>query len=82
MDIGTLTPLLKRLQAAGMVTRTRDVSDDRRVLINLTHASRDVQTEIRSINGRIKAACQLSEAEMRELRSMLDGLAHPATAST
>ncbi len=36
MDNGTLTPLLKRLQSAGLVTRTRDQHDERRVLIDLT----------------------------------------------
>src|SRR5919112_2984244 len=36
MDTGTITPLLKRLQASGMVTRTRDPADERRVLVDLT----------------------------------------------
>src|SRR5436305_10500478 len=40
METGTLTPLLKRLQAAGLVTRTRDSADERRVLIDLTDAGR------------------------------------------
>src|SRR3954447_7138662 len=38
METGTLTPLLKRLEAAGLVTRTRDSVDERRVLIDLTEA--------------------------------------------
>src|SRR4028119_630424 len=38
MDNGTLTPLLKRLESAGLVTRTRDQQDERRVLIDLTEA--------------------------------------------
>src|SRR3954453_1276268 len=36
MDNRTLTPLLKRLESAGLVTRTRDARDERRVLIDLT----------------------------------------------
>ena len=40
MDTGTLTPMLKRLQSAELVTRTRDVKDERRVLVDLTAASR------------------------------------------
>lgn len=36
LDSGTLTPLLKRLEAAGLVTRRRDPEDERRVLIRLT----------------------------------------------
>jgi DNA-binding MarR family transcriptional regulator len=78
MDTGTITPLLKRLQAAGMVTRTRDVNDERRVLIDLTDASRALEAELRSINGKIKAACQLTEAGMEDLRRTLEALAHPA----
>ena len=38
MDTGTITPLLKRLATAGKVSRTRDVADERRVLIDLTLA--------------------------------------------
>ncbi|HCI46484.1 MAG TPA: hypothetical protein DFI00_04255 [Rhodospirillaceae bacterium] len=36
LDSGTLAPLLKRMEASGIVTRTRDPSDERRVLIGLT----------------------------------------------
>lgn len=36
LDSGTLTPLLKRMEAAGLLTRTRDPQDERRVLITLT----------------------------------------------
>jgi len=46
--------LLKRLQAAGMVTRTRDVNDERRVLVNLTNASRAIEADVRGIDGKIE----------------------------
>lgn len=36
LDSGTLTPLLKRMEAAGLVTRRRDPADERRVIIDLT----------------------------------------------
>ena len=38
LDSGTLTPLLKRMEAAGLVTRQRDAADERRVLVGLTTA--------------------------------------------
>jgi DNA-binding MarR family transcriptional regulator len=79
MDTGTLTPLLKRLHATGMVTRTRDVDDERRVLVDLTAASRAIEADIRGITGKIKTACQLSEADLRALRSTLEALGRPAT---
>lgn len=78
MDTGTITPLLKRLQASGMVTRTRDASDERRVLIDLTAQGRRIEAEVRGINARIKSACQLSEGDVDALRNSLQGLAHPA----
>lgn len=78
METGTLTPLLKRLQASGLVTRTRDAKDERRVLIDLTDASRALETEVRSVSGKIKAACKLTEQGMQDLRRTLDELAHPA----
>jgi DNA-binding MarR family transcriptional regulator len=79
MDTGTITPLLKRLQIAGMLTRTRDVHDERRVLVDLTDASRAIRDELRSISGKIKAACQLTDEGMQDLRRTLDALTHLAT---
>lgn len=79
MDTGTITPLLKRLQASGMVTRTRDTADERRVLVDLTGHGRSIESEVRGINAKIKSACQLSEEDVDQLRSSLEALAHPAT---
>ncbi|RLK56388.1 MarR family transcriptional regulator [Stenotrophomonas rhizophila] len=79
MDTGTLTPVLKRLQAAGRVTRTRDVNDERRVLVDLTEASRTMASEIHAVTGKIRSACQLTEADVYDLRLTLEALAHPAS---
>ena len=78
MDTGTLTPLLKRLQVAGMVTRTRDVNDERRVLVDLSEASRAIEADVRAVNGRIRSACQMSEAGIRDLQRTLEALGFPA----
>src|SRR6476646_10031913 len=45
MDNGTLTPLLKRLEVAGLVTRTRDSADERRVVIAITETGRSLREE-------------------------------------
>ena len=79
MDTGTITPLVKRLEGAGFVTRTRDPADERRVLVDLTDASRALEAEVRGIPGKIKAACQLTDQGMDDLRRTLEALAHPAT---
>ncbi|WP_304179680.1 MarR family winged helix-turn-helix transcriptional regulator [Phenylobacterium aquaticum] len=43
LDSGTLTPLFKRMEAAGLITRTRDRADERRVTIDLTAKGRDLR---------------------------------------
>jgi DNA-binding MarR family transcriptional regulator len=78
MDTGTITPLIKRLEASGRVTRTRDPADERRVLVNLTPESRALESEVRGITDKIKTACQLSQKGLDDLRRTLEALAHPA----
>ena len=78
MDTGTITPLLKRLDSAGTVTRTRDPTDERRVLVDLTPPGKALDLEVRSITGKIKSACQLTEKAVDDLRLKLEALAHPA----
>ena len=78
MDTGAITPLLKRLELAGSVTRTRDPNDERRVLVDLTSQGRAMEAEVQAITGKIRSACQLSEESVEDLRRILDGLAHQA----
>jgi DNA-binding MarR family transcriptional regulator len=75
MDNGTLTPLLKRLVSAGLVTRERDAKDERRVIINLTAAGETIRNEILSIPNKIESACKLSNKDLADLRDTLNGLA-------
>jgi DNA-binding MarR family transcriptional regulator len=77
MDTGTITPLVKRLEGAGFVTRTRDPADERRVLVDLTPHSRALEAEIRGITDKIKSACQLTDQGVDDLRRTLEALAHP-----
>ena len=78
MDTGTITPLLKRLEASGMLTRVRDPADERRVLINLTDRARALRTEVWSVTDKIKTACRLTEEELGGLRDTLNAFARPA----
>jgi len=75
MDNGTLTPLLKRLVSAGLVTRERDAKDERRVIINVTAAGKALREEILSIPNKIESACKLSNKDLADLRDTLNGLA-------
>lgn len=79
MDTGTITPLLKRLDASGLVTRTRDPADERRVMVDLTPRGRALEAELRGITDKIKSACKLTDQGLDELRRTLEALAHPAT---
>ena len=80
LDSGTLTPLLKRLEAAGLVARTRDVQDERRVHISLTTAGRKLKARAQKVPGCVLAASRCSIPELvlltrqvRELRERLAG---------
>ena len=79
MDTGTITPLVKRLEAAGLVTRTRDPNDERRVMVDLTSRGRGLEAEVRGVTQQIKSACQLTDKGMNDLRRTLEALAHPAS---
>ena len=78
METGTITPLLKRLAAAGTVTRTRDVADERRVLIDLTPAGEALRERVQAVSGQIRSACKLDEKGITALRGTLDDLVWPA----
>jgi MarR family transcriptional regulator, organic hydroperoxide resistance regulator len=79
MDTGTITPLVKRLEVAGLVTRRRDPKDERRVIVDLTSWGRGLEAEVRGITQKIKSACQLSDEGVDDLRRTLDALSHPAS---
>lgn len=78
MDTATIGPSLKRLVAAGLITQMRDPADERRVLIDLTPQGRAIEVEVHSITGKIKAACQLSQQGLYNLRRTLEIFALPA----
>ncbi|MGY1590542.1 MarR family winged helix-turn-helix transcriptional regulator [Geodermatophilus sp. SYSU D00708] len=72
LDSGTLSPLLKRLTAAGLVTRHRRVEDERSVSIALTDAGRALREEAESISGEIICALDLDREEFADLRAKLN----------
>lgn len=74
MDNGTLTPLLKRLVGVGLVTRTRDAEDERRVLINLTVKGEAMREDVLSVPAKIESACKLSNKDLADLRDTLNNL--------
>jgi len=61
LDSGTLSPLLRRLERAGLVRRERATSDERRVAIHLTGRGRDLQERAAGIPEAI-AGCLVDDA--------------------
>jgi MarR family transcriptional regulator, organic hydroperoxide resistance regulator len=74
LDSGTLTPLLKRLEAAGLVSRLRDAADERRVLIRLTADGRQLKARAARIPGCILQASQCDVAEAMALTRQVQAL--------
>jgi MarR family transcriptional regulator, organic hydroperoxide resistance regulator len=82
LDSGTLTPLLKRLEAAGLVQRLRDAGDERRVLVQLTNGGRALKARARSVPRQVLCAtdCQIEEISRltQRLKTLRDNLAQAA----
>lgn len=74
LDSGTLTPLLKRMEAAGLITRRRAVEDERRVHITLTVAGQALQANAATIPACILSATQCPMAEVMALTQQLQAL--------
>ncbi|MCS3811309.1 MarR family transcriptional regulator [Xanthomonas sp. 4461] len=74
LDSATLTPLLKRLQSAGLVTRTRAVSDERQVIIALTDAGRALRNKAGRVPEQVFCASACSLDELRQLKQELEKL--------
>ncbi|SDN89050.1 MarR family winged helix-turn-helix transcriptional regulator [Polaromonas sp. JS666] len=80
LDSGTLTPLLKRMEAAGLVSRLRAVQDERRVHITLTAAGRKLKDKAAKIPGCILSATQCSIPELVSLTQQVQSFRKRLTA--
>nr|WP_315206602.1 MarR family transcriptional regulator [uncultured Albidiferax sp.] len=74
LDSGTLTPLLKRMETAGWISRQRDVQDERRVFITLTPAGRTLKAEAAKVPPCILSATQCSIPEITALTQQVQAL--------
>ena len=74
LDSGTLTPLLKRLESFGLISRIRAVEDERRVHITLTAAGRKLKARAANIPGCILSASQCSLSELTALTQQVQAL--------
>ncbi|AYO83860.1 MULTISPECIES: MarR family winged helix-turn-helix transcriptional regulator [Methylobacterium] len=74
LDSGTLTPVLKRLESAGFLVRTRRQSDEREVEIALTPQGAALRAEAVTVRESVMCQLELSEPEIRALRKDLGTL--------
>ncbi|EFG36491.1 MULTISPECIES: MarR family winged helix-turn-helix transcriptional regulator [Brucella] len=80
LDSGTLTPLLKRLEAAGRITRRRDPRDERQVRITLTDEGRKLREQAESVPEQIMCATGQPVSELQDLRNRLMKIRNHLTA--
>lgn len=71
LDPGTLTPLLKRMESQGLVTRTRSAADERKVFIALTKTGRDIKGHAPEITKCIIEKTGMAPAKLAELLDTL-----------
>ena len=76
LDSGTLTPLLKRMQTADLVTRKRAADDERRVHVSLTARGHQLKVSAQAIPGCILRASQCSIPELMALTQQVQALRH------
>jgi DNA-binding MarR family transcriptional regulator len=74
LDSGTLTPLLKRMETAHLLKRTRSVEDERQVLISLTTQGQALREKARAVPQAILAASACSLGELSAMKNELIAL--------
>lgn len=74
LDSGTLTPVLKRLELAGLLVRNRRRSDEREVEIVLTPRGADLRAEARMVRESVMCQLNMSEPEVQAMRADLNAL--------
>ena len=71
LDSGTLTPLLKKMEAAGLLLRSRSLEDERSVIITLTEKGTALRDDAAPIPGKIGGCVPLSAEDAKELYRIL-----------
>jgi len=71
LDTNTLTPLLKRLEVMGLLTRTRNIKDERQVILKLTRKGRALQKKTEHFSGCILSSTGLELDELVDLQGRI-----------
>lgn len=81
LDSGTLSPLIRRMQAAGLVTRERAADDERRVTVHLTDAGRALEQRAAEVPGALAAQLADDATEYEVAKASLTALVERLEAS-
>lgn len=79
LDSGTLTPLLKRMEKNGYVTRKRSENDERKVIITLTQAGRSLEKDLEDVPKQLVYTVDADVEELIDLRERLNHLIEAMT---
>jgi len=78
LETNTVTPLLKRMEALGLVERARDTEDGRKVMVRLTAAGKAMEEQATAVPvgmaGALTPCCRLNSSTVPELFSTLDDI--------
>lgn len=80
LDYGTLTPLLRRMEGNGLLTRQRRDDDERSVNVGLTEVGSSLRSQSTAIQDAIRAALGLTPAQATELQATLQSVTTSAAA--
>ncbi|AKD55197.1 MarR family winged helix-turn-helix transcriptional regulator [Spirosoma radiotolerans] len=79
LDSGTLTPLLKRMEQKGLLTRQRNPADERQVTIQLTESGRGMQAQAMDIPTQLQESLKLDNQQIVNLRDQLQTILQQLT---
>ena len=71
LDSGTLTPLLKKMEAKGLISRRRSADDERSLIVSLTEAGEALREKALEVPGKMMQCVNLSREESIELYTLL-----------
>ena len=71
LDSGTLTPLLKKLEAKGLIKRTRSLTDERNLMVSITNDGDKLKEKLASIPSNVGKCVNLNEEEAKTLYTLL-----------
>ncbi|WP_319480407.1 MarR family transcriptional regulator [uncultured Draconibacterium sp.] len=71
LDNGTITPLLKRIAAKGLISRKRNSKDERVVEISLTESGKQLQTKAAEVPQKVVKAMGITHEDLMQLKELV-----------